>query len=198
METKKRIQPGEVVASADEKAVLLHLQVVQSELHEGSAEWVVVSREDSTRKLRIEEPLTAETDLAALAKRMQAGCKYIKDSALPRVEEALEVLRQREVQGGGAGAAAPERPASRHGPPKPRESAEAPESKGERRGADAERRKQAGGGGDVEAKPSKDSSSGAKGSRSSEKSGKKKSRREQMSRARPALDQTCLQASACS
>ena len=180
-ETKKRIQPGEIVASSDEKAVLLHVQIVESQLPEGATEWEVVKRTDDTRKLRISEALTADADLEGLAKRMQAGCKYIKESALPKVLDALRVLQQREAEGGGAVAAAapPQRPASRHGPETRRE--EPSERKGERRSGDSGRsRKGSSAGGGPDGEPHAKERPREKSKRSSDK---KKSRREQMSSA---------------
>lgn len=100
-ETRAAVHPGRIEASADERAVLLHVQIVESERH-ASGEWEVVRRADNTRKLRIVEPLTADTDVVALARKMYAGCKFIKEAALPQVEDALRVLQKRDMKPAGA------------------------------------------------------------------------------------------------
>lgn len=97
-ETKTRFHPGKIEAGADERVVLLHGQVVKSQLRGSEAE--VVGHMVVAHKLRIREPFNADTDVAALAQRMRAGCKLIKVTALPQVEFALQALKERETKAG--------------------------------------------------------------------------------------------------
>jgi hypothetical protein len=96
-ETKKKVRPGNITASSTELALLIDFQQEEYELLEDGSTGQCIEKSAGSKKIKVRDALTANTDLEKIASQLQAQCKLIKPSAIGAVKAALQQLVEREA-----------------------------------------------------------------------------------------------------
>lgn len=101
MPSRKKLKPGTVAVADDENALVVHYEVQVTETDEAGA---VLKKERTPGQKRVRvKALTAGSDVPSLALKVVESCKFLAESQLGAVEDALRAMQRREL-GGGVGA----------------------------------------------------------------------------------------------